>query len=211
MKRLGVVSVKYVNHANWRLRNESIGISVARFHGIAWLGRYDAEGPGNERRDSASKLAYYPARQIAAGGGMELEVASVRPAEPGMRWHSNIGLTIEDEPILTGGRLSSTAHLADYIDFAYKLMLVGAQSDAVYGHPSKTEAAQQVCPRMRSGDCPRPPLELEYGVSISRPLICQDLPILIASIQFVCSDLLALEIRCRYSILRSILLPYFRY
>jgi uncharacterized protein (TIGR03435 family) len=78
-----------------------------------------------------------PAWQTTAGGGMDFEVASIRPAEPGTRSHSNIGLTIEDEPILTGGRLSSTAHLADYINFAYKLMHVGAQSDAVYGHLSK--------------------------------------------------------------------------
>lgn len=78
-----------------------------------------------------------PAWQIAAGGHMSFEAASIRPAEPGARGRSNVSLYIEDEAIPPGGRLSSTAQLADFINFAYKLMLVGAQKDAVYSHLPK--------------------------------------------------------------------------
>jgi bla regulator protein BlaR1 len=78
-----------------------------------------------------------PAWQTAAGGKMEFEVASIRTAEPGARRRSNVSLTVEDEAIRSGGRFSSTAPLAKYIDFAYKLMLVGSQWDAVYGRLPK--------------------------------------------------------------------------
>ncbi len=78
-----------------------------------------------------------PEWQIAAGSHMSFEVASIRPAEPEARFRTNVALSIEDEAIPPGGRLSSTAQLADYIDFAYKLMLVGSQRDAVYGHLPK--------------------------------------------------------------------------
>jgi uncharacterized protein (TIGR03435 family) len=75
-----------------------------------------------------------PEWQIAAGGHTSFEVASIRPAETGARQRSNVALSMEDEAMPSGDRFSSTARLADYIDFAYKLMLVGSQRDAVYDH-----------------------------------------------------------------------------
>jgi bla regulator protein BlaR1 len=78
-----------------------------------------------------------PAWQTTAGGRMEFKVASIRAAEPGARRRSNVSLTVEDEAIPPGGRFSSTAPLAKYIVFAYKLMLVGSQWDAVYGRLPK--------------------------------------------------------------------------
>ena len=78
-----------------------------------------------------------PAWQIAAGGHMSFEVASIRLAEPGARFQTNINLNLEDEPIPIGGRLSATAALGSYIALAYKFMPFGAQSDAVFGHLPK--------------------------------------------------------------------------
>ena len=75
--------------------------------------------------------------QVAAGGHMEFEVASVRPAGPGARFRTNVGLNIEDEPIPIGGRLSATASLGGYIALAYKFLPIGPQSDAVFGHLPK--------------------------------------------------------------------------
>ena len=75
-----------------------------------------------------------PAWQMVAGGHMEFEVASVRPAGPGARFRTNLGLNIEDEPIPLGGRFSATASLGGYIALAYKFLPIGPQSDAVFGH-----------------------------------------------------------------------------
>ena len=72
-----------------------------------------------------------PSWQIAAGGQMSFEVASIRLAEPGARFQTNINLNLEDEPIPIGGRLSATATLGSYIALAYKFMPFGALSDAV--------------------------------------------------------------------------------
>jgi uncharacterized protein (TIGR03435 family) len=73
-----------------------------------------------------------PAWQVAAGGHMEFEVASVRPAEPGARFRTNINLNLEDDPVPVGGRFSATAALGSYIAFAYMFFPAGHQSDAVF-------------------------------------------------------------------------------
>jgi uncharacterized protein (TIGR03435 family) len=78
-----------------------------------------------------------PAWQIAAGGPMSFEVASIRPAGPEARFCTNINLNLEDEPIPIGGRFSATAALGSYLALAYKFMPVGAQSDAVFGQLPK--------------------------------------------------------------------------
>jgi bla regulator protein blaR1 len=68
---------------------------------------------------------------------MEFEVASVRPAEPGARFHTNVALNMEDEPIPIGGRFSATAALGSYVAFAYKFLPTGAQSEAAFAHLPK--------------------------------------------------------------------------
>ena len=78
-----------------------------------------------------------PASQIAAGGPMSFEVASIRPAGPGARFRTNVNLNMEDEPIPIGGRFSATASLGGYIALAYKFLPTGPQSDAVFGHLPK--------------------------------------------------------------------------
>lgn len=78
-----------------------------------------------------------PAWQIAAGGHLSFEVASIRLAEPGASFRTNVNLNLEDEAIPIGGRLSATAALGSYIALAYKFMPVGAQSDEVFGHLPK--------------------------------------------------------------------------
>lgn len=73
-----------------------------------------------------------PSWQIAAGGHMSFEVASVRLAEPGAQFRANVNLNMEDEPIPKGGRFSATASLGSYIALAYKFLPTGVQSDAVF-------------------------------------------------------------------------------
>ena len=78
-----------------------------------------------------------PARQTAAGGHMSFEVASIRPAGPGARFHTNVNLNMEDEPIPIGGRFSATASLGSYIALAYKFLPTGAQSEAIFARVPK--------------------------------------------------------------------------
>jgi bla regulator protein blaR1 len=78
-----------------------------------------------------------PAWQIAAGGPMSFEVASIRPAGLGASFRTNVNLNMEDEPIPFGGRFSATASLGGYIALAYKFLPTGPQSDAVFGHLPK--------------------------------------------------------------------------
>jgi hypothetical protein len=49
-----------------------------------------------------SSAAQMPAWQVAAGGHMEFEVASIRPAGPDAGWHSNIDFSIEDLAVPPG-------------------------------------------------------------------------------------------------------------
>lgn len=75
--------------------------------------------------------------QKAAGGHMEFEVASIRPAAPGASWHGNLDLSIEDLMRPTGGRFSTTATLGGYIQFAYKLMQGASQDQTDYTNVPK--------------------------------------------------------------------------
>jgi uncharacterized protein (TIGR03435 family) len=75
--------------------------------------------------------------QVAAGGHMEFEVASIRPAGPGAHFRTNISLNLEDDPVPIGGRFSATASLGSFIALAYKFMPAGVQSDAVFGRLPK--------------------------------------------------------------------------
>src|SRR5665213_3146672 len=79
-----------------------------------------------------------PAWQREAGGKMEFEVASIRPAAPGTHPHFNGAYGIESSSAPPGGRFSTVAPLSFYILYAYRLMLLaGPQYDAVFGHLPK--------------------------------------------------------------------------
>jgi bla regulator protein blaR1 len=78
-----------------------------------------------------------PEWQKAAGGKMEFEVASIRPAPPGASWHSNMDFSVEDAAIPPGGHLSATTQLGGMVNFAYKLLLAGSRANEVYGHLPK--------------------------------------------------------------------------
>lgn len=87
---------------------------------------------------TASASPQPPAWQTAAGGHMEFEVASIHPAAPGARWHSNMDFSVEDLAIPPGGLLSATTQLGGLIQFAYKKLLVGKQNGGeVFAHQPK--------------------------------------------------------------------------
>ncbi len=69
-----------------------------------------------------------PGWQSAAGGKMEFEVASVRPAAPGTRSHSNLDLSPDDTTVPNGGRFSAIGAIGMYIQFAYKLSVFQDQA-----------------------------------------------------------------------------------
>lgn len=77
----------------------------------------------------------------AAGGKMEFEVASIRPAEPGASWRSNIGF-FDDGPIPPGGDLKADVSLPTYIEFAYKMMLMPKQEETIVSHLPKWVGSQ---------------------------------------------------------------------
>ena len=86
---------------------------------------------------SSANSTPIPAWQTAAGAHMSFEVASIRLAEPGAQFRSNVNLNMEDEPIADGGRLSATASLGSYIALAYKFLPAGVQSEAVFSRLPK--------------------------------------------------------------------------
>jgi bla regulator protein BlaR1 len=72
--------------------------------------------------------------QEAAGGKMEFEVASIKPAVPGKRVEQNIALNIDNEPTPPGGRLVVQGTLADLVEFAYKFMPTREQEQTMVSH-----------------------------------------------------------------------------
>ncbi len=69
-----------------------------------------------------------PEWQSAAGGKMEFEVASIRPAAPGTHSHSNLDLSPDDTTVPNGGRFSAVGAVGMYIQFAYKLSVFQDQA-----------------------------------------------------------------------------------
>jgi hypothetical protein len=83
-----------------------------------------------------------PEWQLAAGGKMEFEVASIKPGEVGKFSPPNIALNIDDTPIPPGGRFTADFTLPVYIEFAYKLMLTREEQETMVAHLPKWVAAQ---------------------------------------------------------------------
>jgi bla regulator protein blaR1 len=84
-----------------------------------------------------SQTQEVPEWQMAAGGKMEFEVASIRIAEPGKFTPPNFALNIDDTSIPPGGRLSADFPLEAYIEFAYKIMPSREQTETMISHLPK--------------------------------------------------------------------------
>ena len=87
-----------------------------------------------------------PESQGASGGKMEFEVASIRPAVPGTRSHSNLDLSPDDTTVPSGGRFSAVGAIGMFIQFAYRLSVFQDQ-DAFKQMP---KWATQVIPAVRN-------------------------------------------------------------
>jgi hypothetical protein len=59
---------------------------------------------------------------------MEFEVASIRPAAPGTRSHSNLDLSPDDTAVPNSGRFSAVVTIGMYIQFDYKLSVFQDQA-----------------------------------------------------------------------------------
>ncbi len=68
-----------------------------------------------------SQTASVPEWQTAAGGKMEFEVASVKPAEPGTPFATNVALNGLEGTAPTSDLFSANAPLMAYLLFAYKI------------------------------------------------------------------------------------------
>jgi bla regulator protein blaR1 len=78
-----------------------------------------------------------PEWQIAAGGHMSFEVASIRPGDPGKFIYPTINLSVEDTPIPRDGYFKADFPLLVYIEFAYKIMLTPKQERATVANLPK--------------------------------------------------------------------------
>jgi bla regulator protein blaR1 len=74
-----------------------------------------------------------PAWPTAAGGKMEFEVASIRPAEPCNTRCTNV-IFLDEESVPPGGDYEADFPLPVYIEFAYNIMLMPEQRQAMLAH-----------------------------------------------------------------------------
>jgi bla regulator protein blaR1 len=72
-----------------------------------------------------------PAWQVAAGGNLSFEVASVKLSAPGAFHPPSFPLSDDDSFVATGGRLTAVFSLPIYIQFAYKVRLTQEQMSAM--------------------------------------------------------------------------------
>lgn len=80
---------------------------------------------------ASALFAQQPQWEIAAGGKMSFEVASVKPVSPDVFSLPSVPLNSGDAFVPTGGRFSAVAPLGVYILFAYKLNLTPEQINVV--------------------------------------------------------------------------------
>ena len=83
---------------------------------------------------SSLKSSPVPEWQTAAGGKMEFDVASIRPAQPGSFFPPNINMDVDDTDLPPGGRLRADFPLRVYLEFAYKIMPAPEQEQAMLSH-----------------------------------------------------------------------------
>jgi uncharacterized protein (TIGR03435 family) len=72
-----------------------------------------------------------PQRQVDAGANLSFEVASLRPAAPSVNATTNLDLDPSDYFRYTGGPVTASGSLINYILFAYKIQ-DRAQADFIY-------------------------------------------------------------------------------
>jgi uncharacterized protein (TIGR03435 family) len=103
---------------------------------------FSVSAPAVAQTTPGSSASEPPDWQVAAGGHMEFEVASIHLGDPGKFTPPNIALNIDDTPIPAGGRFTADFPLPVYIEFAYKLMLTREERDAMFAHLPKWVATQ---------------------------------------------------------------------
>ena len=136
-----MVSVKYMNHANWRRRVRAAGLVALASTILLGLANVPLKAQATTDEAPSADSITTPAWQIAAGGHMSFEVASIHPAEPGTSWRSNIGF-FDDGPIPPGGDLKADVSLPTYLEFAYKIMLMPGQEETMVSHLPKWVGSQ---------------------------------------------------------------------
>jgi bla regulator protein BlaR1 len=101
---------------------KGIGIAtVVLFAALGLLGQTPAPDT------TASQTPVVPQWQIAAGGRMAFEVASIRQSRPGAGPDANFPLDAGEAYVAAGGRFTARFPLTTYIKFAYKLSLTPDQ------------------------------------------------------------------------------------
>jgi uncharacterized protein (TIGR03435 family) len=90
-----------------------------------------AQGTASQPAPNALQV---PAWQVAAGGKMEFEVASIHRGDPDKFIRANVGMGIEDTSVPPGGRFIADFPLLNFITFAYKQQLTQEQRDRMLSH-----------------------------------------------------------------------------
>jgi len=102
---------------------------------------------------SIEKPYAVPEWQTAAGGRMEFEVASVRLTSPGSPYRGNVDLDSSDYFRYTGGPVTATGRLVEYILFAYKISDM-SQYEALQAQLPKWAQTEQFYLEARAGTNP---------------------------------------------------------
>lgn len=87
--------------------------------------------------------AQQAAWEVAAGGRMEFEVASVRLADPDHFISPSFSLSVEDEPIPRSSDFVADFTLPTFIAFAYKVLLTPKQEQVMVSHLPKWVGEQE--------------------------------------------------------------------
>jgi len=85
----------------------------------------------SEQNDPRADGPSLPAWKIAAGGKMEFEVASIRPADPDHFISPSFSLSAEDGPIPKNSEFTADFTLPTFIAFAYKILLTPKQEQVM--------------------------------------------------------------------------------
>jgi len=96
-----------------------------------------------------------PAWQVAAGGPLSFDVASVRPEKPGAFVRPTILLTADDKYSPTSGEIIVDFPVDIYIAFAYKMQLSAAQRDEMLSKLPKWVSTQRFVIHARAAATPR--------------------------------------------------------
>src|SRR4051812_8470409 len=84
-----------------------------------------------EQNDQKAAGSSLPAWQVAAGGKMEFEVASIRLADPDHSISPSFSLSAEDGPIPKNSEFTADFTLPTFAAFAYKILLTPKQEQVM--------------------------------------------------------------------------------